>query len=141
MRSWLHASPYPTMNARSLSKKELQQIVARSCGYSNVLRALLSQEKQKRTSVERTHPSSHTPYRSLSTSEKITRMHRLHTLQRSTHQQLERLKAKLAATVEKNASPVDDRMHEDLSNIVAAQSPHMIKWCVYLRHLSSFHRV
>ena len=135
-----------------------------------MLHALLSHEKQKRTSAERTHPSSHMPYRSLSTSEKITRLHRLHTLQRSTHQQLERLKAKLAAAVEKNASPVDEQMHEDLSNIVTAQSPYiestcppgsfqqlfweqqkqanacarsmrwhplMIKWCVYLRHLSS----
>ena len=142
------------------------------CGYRNVLRALLSHEKQKRTSAEQTHPSSHTPYRSLSTSEKITRLYRLHTLQCSTHQQLERLKAKLAAAVEKNASPVDEQMHEDLSNIVTAQSPYiestyppgsfqrlfweqqkqanacadarsmrwhpfMIKWCVYLRHLSS----
>ena len=99
-------------------------------------------------------------------------MHRLHTLQRSTHQQLKRLEAKLAAAVEKNPFPVDEQIHEDLCNIVAAQSPYiestyppgsfqwlfweqqkqanacadarsmrwhplMIKWCVYLRHLSS----
>ena len=145
---------------------------AKCCSYRNSLRALLSHEKRKHTSAERTHPSSHTPYRSLSTSEKITRLHRLHTLQRSTHKQLERLKAKLAAAVERNGSPVDEHMHKDLTTIVAAQSPYiestyppdsfqrlfweqqkqansckdarsmrwhplMIKWCVYLRHLSS----
>ena len=98
---------------------------AKCCSYRNSLRALLSHEKRKHTSAERTHPSSHTPYRSLSTSEKITRLHRLHTLQRSTHKQLERLKAKLATAVERNGSPVDEHMHKDLTTIVAAQSPYI----------------
>ena len=139
---------------------------------SQLVTCTIESRERKHTSAQRTHPSSHTPYRSLSTSEKITRMHRLHSLQRNTHKQLERLKAKLAAAVERNGSPVDEQMHRDLTTIVAAQSPYiestyppdsfqrlfweqqkqansckdarsmrwhplMIKWCVYLRHLSS----
>ena len=81
------------------------------CSYCNVLRTLLSHDKQKHTSAERTHSSSHTPYQSLLTSEKVTGMHRLHSLQHNTHKQSEHLKGKLATAVEKNDSPVDGHMH------------------------------
>ncbi len=139
--------------------------------YRCQLRAMLSNKKSKQPSADRTHPSSHTTYRALSTPEKIERMHRLHSLQRNTVKQLERLKVKLAEAVERNSTSVDEQTHEDLTSIVAESSyvesayhsgsfqrvfweqqkqanlckdarsrrwhPLMIKWCVYLRHLSS----
>ena len=75
------------------------------CSYCNSLRALLSQEKRKHMSAKRTHPSSHTnlcrPLKRLLDCIDFR-------LQRSTHKQLEHLKAKLAAAVERNSWRTDE---------------------------------
>ena len=79
--------------------------------------SLLSR-KESRRDTDSCAPDSHVNYRFLSTPEKITRLQRLHSLQRSTKQQLERLKQKLARAIESDGVVVADSMSHDLQEIM-----------------------
>lgn len=139
--------------------------------YRDTLRAT-SSKQAKQSTASRSHPSSSTNYRFLSKDELKDRLSATHTLQRSTHKKLERLKEKIVESLEKNGVDVDEETHDDLLKVMEKCTeeglvkhpqdsfqqifwqqqlqcarltnsrqrrwhPLMIKWALYLRHLSS----
>ena len=69
--------------------------------------------------MDRTHPSSHTPFTSLTSPEKLERMHRLRSTTRVKQQKVERLKRRLSTLSEKRGIEIDDSLHSDLKQIMA----------------------
>ena len=135
--------------------------------HRKALHSMLSRQKAEKSTDSRTAPSSHVNYRFLSSSEKDQRLQNLHTLQRQTKLQLDRMSARISRSTEMNGIEVDGDMHADLVSIMENASgkkfdntfqkifweqqqkaaevsnprlmrwhPLMIKWCLYLRHLS-----
>lgn len=137
--------------------------------YRKTLTSMLARKENSTT--DRTAPNSHVNYRYLSSPEKVKRIQRLHTLQRQTKLQLERMKARISQSIEENGIEVDDEVHDHLVSIAQENAenvlatcpedsfrrifweqqrkaaslknsksmkwhPLMIKWCLYLRHLS-----
>ena len=141
--------------------------------YRPTLRALCScVVRQARSGNDRTDPSSHTPFRNLTTPEKEIRYQREHTLRRSHERCIDHLKEKLEKEVEDRGVAVDECLHQDLTQIMQQNTdtvlkscppgsfgrifwecqkratslkdarsmrwdPLMVRWCLYLRHLSS----
>ena len=137
--------------------------------YRNTLRASCS--KQAHQNTPRSDPSSSVNYRYLSEAELKDRLRAMHDLQRNTQKKLERLKTKIAKSVERTGVNLDENSHNDLVKVVEecteeALSKHqpssfqhvfwrqqlecarlpnnrqrrwhplMIKWALYVRHLS-----
>lgn len=91
--------------------------------YRSTLWALVGKsEGQKRTS-DSTHPSSHTPFQSLTTPEKAGRYQREHTFRRSCQRQIDRL---LPRSSEKGGFNEDKSLCDDLSQIMV-QNTELIK--------------
>ena len=136
--------------------------------YRPTLRALVSR-LQRRSDSDRTHPSSHTPFRYLSTPERVVRYQREHTLRKSIEQ---RLSQQIDTEAEKRGITEDESLSSDLTQIMSQNTsnmqdmhpqgsfapvfwdsqqqavalkdarqmrwdPLMVRWCIYLRHLSS----
>ena len=116
-------------------------------------------------SDDKTHPSSHTTYATLSEPDKEERLHRLHNENARLKSQIARLKEKIIATVDRDGIIVYHELNEDLKDMIVnsrnevhklypegsfqrlfweeqdkAMSlrwhPVFIKWCLYLHHLS-----
>ena len=139
--------------------------------YRNNLRALVSRS-EKQSEIDSTDPSSHTPFRHLSSPEKAIRYQREHALRRSCQHQIACLSDKLEISTQQRGFVEDMVLHDDLSQIVAENAqvmadslpsgtfarifwdsqkkaatvkdarqmrwdPIMVRWCLYLRHLSS----
>ena len=142
--------------------------------YRKILHSMASRDKHsgKLSSLDNHHskttPSSHVNFRYLTSPEKVIRIHNLHDLQRLTKQRLERVSSRLQAAIEKKGVEIKEGLHQDLIDIMEANSskikdtetfqrlfwsqqkkaaslgnarsmrwhPLMIKWCLYLRHLS-----
>jgi len=71
------------------------------------------------SSDDKTHPSSHTTYATLSEPEKEERLHRLHSENARLKLQIGRLKEKIVSAVERDGVIVDPDLHEDLKDMVA----------------------
>lgn len=128
--------------------------------------------KSEASGIDKGSPSNHTNYRYLTTPEKVQRLQRLHQSTRLCRKQVGRVKARLAAAIEKRGILVDSELHDDLTVIMKENSaqvleayppdsfarifweqqlratslkdarsmhwePMMIRWCLYLRHLST----
>ena len=122
--------------------------------------------------TDRSDPSSTVNYRYLTNPEKVKRMQRLHSLQRSTKLKNARLRKALEIAIGEKGDEVDKCVHEDLQTIMRGNQsttvdhlpddsfkrlfweqqqkmlelknaksmrwhPLMVKWCLYLHHLSS----
>lgn len=91
-----------------------------SCdGYRRYLNSMLYRATGKeRVDLDRTHPSSHTPFISLTSPEKVERLHRLRSLSRVSQQRIERLKYRLQVLSKKQGVEVDETLHSDLKAII-----------------------
>ena len=88
-------------------------------GYRRYLNSMLYRAAGKeRVDIDRTHPSSHTPFTALTSPEKVERLHRLHSFSRVSQQKIERLKHRLQMISEKKGVEVDETFHSDLKNIM-----------------------
>ena len=67
---------------------------------------------------DRTHPSSHTSYTSLTTPEKHQRLQRLHSELRKSSKQIECLREKVAALITDGQEEVDDELDNDIREMV-----------------------
>lgn len=89
----------------------------RECtSYRDTLRASCS--KQAHQTTTRSDPSSCVNYRYLSETELRERLRATHNLQRNTQKKLERLKAKIVQSVEKNGVDLDADSHDDILKMV-----------------------
>lgn len=137
--------------------------------YRRTLHSMLA--RKENCTTDKTAPNSRVNYRYLSSPEKVDKIQRLHTLQKHTKQQLERVSARLSQSIQESGIEVDDATHADLIAISQDNStdidatcpvnsfkklfwdqqrkaaslsnarsmrwhPLMVKWCLYLRHLS-----
>ena len=84
--------------------------------YQDTLRALCS--KQAHQTTPRSDPTSSVNYRYLSETELRKRLHATRNLQRNTQKKLQRLKAKIAQSVEKNGVHLDADSHDDVLKMV-----------------------
>ena len=68
---------------------------------------------------DRTHPSSHTPYSALSTSEKYDRLRRMHNDNKSMKRKINHLQKKIVSVIATAAEGlnVDDSLHSDLKSM------------------------
>ena len=82
-------------------------------------RKSLSTMASRKQNDDRTHPSSHTTYSSLSTPEKDKRLHRIHHENVQLKSQIARLKEKINLAISKNSVLVDSEFDEDMRNMVA----------------------
>ena len=71
------------------------------------------------SSDDKTHPSSHTTYATLSEPGKEERLHRLHNENTRLKSQIAHLKDKIATVVERDGIIVEPDLNEDLKNMVA----------------------
>lgn len=62
-------------------------------------------------------PSSHTPFTSLTSPDKVERLHRLRSVSRVGQQKIERLKHRLQISSERKGVEVDETFHSDLKII------------------------
>ena len=121
---------------------------------------------------DKTHPSSHSKYSSLTTPEKNERLRRQHSELRKTNKQIERLRERVAALITDGQEEVDEELDSDIREMVEEHEdsaleaypensfqhifweeqkkasglkdkrsmrwhPMFIRWCLYLRHVSS----
>lgn len=70
-------------------------------------------------SDDRTHPSSHTTYSSLSTPEKDERLHQMHHENVWLKSQIARLREKINVAINENSISVDSEFNEDMRDMVA----------------------
>lgn len=91
-----------------------------SCdGYRRYLNSMLYHASGKgRVDLDRTRPSSHTPFTSLTSPEKVERLHRLRSVSRVSQQKIERLKHRLQIISERKGVAVDETFHSDLKKII-----------------------
>ena len=88
------------------------------------LHALLSRQDRV-IGMDRTAPDSHVNYRFLPSPEKINRLQRIHTLQRSTKLQVVRLQNRLAQVIEVNGILAHEDTHRDLQEIMKESTSHV----------------
>lgn len=119
---------------------------------------MLRRSKSIGQDSERSDPKSHTNYRFLTTPEKNKRMQRLHQQNRTKQQHIDRLKTRIEKAIDERGIEVDNDLHSDIwSKSLTEDDPQgsfarasplkdtrsmkwhplMIRWCLYLRHLSS----
>jgi len=134
--------------------------------HRKTLNSILSR-KRSQDSEASTQPTSHTTYHCLTHSQLAERLHLMHKIYRHTKQQLRRTKEKVNEVIEQDGIQLDECMHTDFETIMQEQSklindsfqqllwkqqmqplsqksskairwhPLIIKWCIYLQHLSS----
>ena len=91
-----------------------------SCNsYRHILRSLAYRMEKTDRAVDRSAPQSHVNYRFLNTPDRLERLHRMHSVLRSTKLQKKRLKEKLQEAIEKDGVIVDPATHDDLRNIMS----------------------
>jgi len=125
----------------------------------------------RRLKDQKTHPSSHTTYANLSTSEKDERLRNLHQENKKAKLCVRRLEQKISAAASQEGITLDDELHNDMKTMMDAATkqvyslypegsfqrlfwdqqqtacstkdsrsmkwhPLVIKWSIYLRHLS-----
>ena len=79
---------------------------------------------------DRTHPSSHAPYMSLTTPEKHQRLSRLHSVARNSTKQIERLRQKIATLIKTDEIEVEDELDNDVR-----ENMRKMPWTLFQRDL------
>lgn len=95
--------------------------------YRRTLHSMLACKENCTT--DKTAPNSHVNHRYLSSPEKVDKIQRLHTLQKLTKQQLDRVSAKISQSIHDSGIEVDDVTHADLVAIAQENSTDIDATC------------
>lgn len=82
----------------------------------------MSHRKVMCRNIQRSHQSSHVPYKCLSDEEKVDRLRNLHESLKRSQCQVKYLHSKLQALLEEKTVMVDSSLHEDLYQIIKEES-------------------
>ena len=86
--------------------------------YKKTLTAMLS----RRLKDQKTHPSSHTTYANLSSSEKDERLRNIHQENKKANLRISRLKQKISDVTSQDGVLLDDEMHKDMKAMMNAST-------------------